>query len=210
MIAIFQKKVYIRVLLCCQLLMLVLMGQSQVTVTGPICVVPGTTYQYVLSGKWETKSWMRVCVSGGIINQGNSCTDSAVRSSVFITWTDTANLQLSIQSSSGSLFLRPAATKDLQGGMIDDSDKMQVADTGSRTYLIRCEGARGGSCVPQYLYQWQRSEDGLHWQNIEGGIDRNLSFTGTIKVNTFFRRVTNESASGMTAYSDCALLEVQF
>ena len=205
-----QDKVSKRLLLCCQLLILFLMGQSQVTVTGPICVVPGTTYQYLLSGKWEERSWARICVSGGVIAGGNNCTDSTVRSSLLVTWTDTANLQLSIQSSLGGFVLRPAVTADLLGGEIEDSDKVQMADTVSRTYLIRCGAAKGGSCQPQYLYQWQRSEDGLHWENIEGASYRDLSFTGTIKVNTFFRRITNESASGMTAYSDWALLEVTF
>lgn len=186
-------------------------ADAQVTINGPVCVVPGVTYQYVLSGNWNELSWMRICIDGGVLASGGHCLpDSSVHSSIFVTWKDTTFHKLQLNSSSGSLALHLTATSDLTGGLVHDSDKVKFINPSLSSYTFRCQPAVGGACNPAYQYQWQRSENGVHWVNVEGANGHDLNFSGTVSVNTFFRRITNETNGGLTAYSDWALLAVPF
>ena len=66
-------------------------GTSQVSITGPTCVVPGVIYQYQIQGNWDSTSTMQVCLSGGVIADStdtNICTPAggAPLSSVLVIW----------------------------------------------------------------------------------------------------------------------------
>jgi hypothetical protein len=185
--------------------------QSQVSVSGPICIVPGLPYQYVLTAKQDTKSRMRVCVTGGILPNGRQCTvQDSIVTVINVTWKDTTSHRLEIMSSSGNVNLRLKATTSLQGGFLNETDRVQIADTASKIFVFRCTDATGGACKRRYAYQWQQSIDGLNWKDIKGATSKDLSFKGEVKVNTYFRRITNEANSNMTAYSEAGLLIAVF
>lgn len=187
-------------------------GNAQVSISGPGCVIPGITYQYVINGNWNSNSSMSACVTGGSLAEGGSCKSSAgsVYTTVSVIWNDTAVMRLEIQSSAGNATLLAKRTDDLSGGTIIDDDKVKVFDSTITTYGFHCDSASGGACVPNYQYQWQRSDNELNWTNITGATGKDLVFTGSVLVNTYFRRVTTESGSRTIAYSDHALLVKEF
>jgi hypothetical protein len=184
---------------------------AQVSVSGPSCIISETTYQYVINGNWKQPSWMRVCITGGKLITGNRCmTGNVVVSSVFVIWKDTSYRKLEINSSSGNISLAVQGTTKLNGGHLHDSDRVQVYYPARASYSFRCETASGGACIPDYLYRWQKSADGLNWININGATGKDLQFSGNILVNTFFRRVTTEIKSNSMAYSDTGILTIRF
>jgi hypothetical protein len=154
---------------------------------------------------------MKLCVRGGVLEGGQQCNVSGkIINNFFVTWSDTSYHRLELTSSLGNLNLELKSTFELKGGEINESDKIRICDSTVTNYTFRCAPAKGGSCDPMYTYQWQRSENGLNWTIISGADKKDLKFAGTIKVNTYFRRVTTESGSNMIAYSDHALLAVAF
>jgi hypothetical protein len=63
--------------LTCLMMLSTLLAVSQVTISGPTCVVAGTVYQYTITGTWDSTSTMQVCLSSGVIadsTAGSSCT----------------------------------------------------------------------------------------------------------------------------------------
>src|SRR6185312_16788308 len=63
------------------------------------------------------------------------------------------------------------------------------------TYTFHCSEVTGGACDPNYLYQWQLSENRMNWADIEGAVGKNLQFSKAVLVSTYFRRVTIEARS---------------
>ncbi len=190
-----------------------MMGNSltaQVSVAGPVCIIPGITYQYVVNGPWNSSSAMHVCITGGFLNTGAICTAGTIESSVFVIWNDTSYHRLELTSSSGNINVTVQQTNELRGGEILDSDKTQLYDSTVASYTFRSKAASGGACTPIYSYQWQRSEDALNWSNITGATGKDLQFSGSVLVNTFFRRVTMEINSNTLAYSDTGMLVIPF
>lgn len=184
---------------------------AQVSINGPGCVIPGITYQYSINGSWNDSAIIKVCITGGKLISGERCTPGNVKTtSVLVIWNDTTYWKLEVTSSLGNSSIMVQATTDLKGGEIDNEDKVKVFDSTVTSYTFRCEAASGGSCTPNYLYQWQRSEDALNWTNITNAIGKDLQFSGSIIVNTFFRRVTKETNSNTVAYSDTGILAVPF
>jgi hypothetical protein len=184
---------------------------GQITVTGPTCIIPGITYQYMVNGNWTSSSTMRACVTGGKLSTGERCTLlGSISTTLFVVWSDTSFKKLELTSSLGNANLTPVATTVLKGGRITDKDKVQTYDSTVTNFTFHCEVARGGSCNSNYSYQWQKSDDGLNWTNINGAIDKNLQFSERIWVNTFFRRVTVEANSNTIAYSDAGVLTIVF
>jgi len=181
---------------------------AQVSVAGPLCIVPGITYQYIITGTRNASSIMNLCVTGGSLTTGQKCTDAIV-SSVFIVWSDTSYHKLEVTSSAGNISLTIHGTTDIRGGLVNISDKVQIYNSAIGSYTFRCDSAVGGSCNPSYLYQWQRSENGLTWTNIEGATSKDLQYTGSVTVTIYFRRVTIESQSNTIGYSDWGQLKVE-
>jgi hypothetical protein len=196
------------------LIALATMGKSpkaQVSVSGPLCVIPGITYQYIITGNWNSSSTMKVCIKGGLLSTGDTCTPgSTIASSVFVVWSNNGPHKLKVTSSSGNMNVTVQRTRELKGGLIHNSDRAQLFNSTVSNYTFRCEAANGGSCNPNYSYQWQRSEDGLNWTNITGANGKDLQFSGNILVNTLFRRVTTETNSNSLAYSDIGTLVIPF
>jgi hypothetical protein len=184
---------------------------AQVSVAGSVCVVPSLTYQYIINCNQTSSPVLGVCITGGTLSAGGRCTPSGTSPNVvFVVWKDTSLHKLEVTSSSGNISLIVQGTTDIRGGELQDSDKVQLYDSTIANYTFRCEAAGGGSCSPNYLYQWQKSEDGLNWINLSGATAKDLQFSGSIIVNTFFRRVTTETNSSSVAYSNRGMLVVPF
>lgn len=184
---------------------------AQVSISGPQCIIPGITYQYIINGNWNNSSVIKVCLTGGKLISSERCTPDSVRAtSVFVIWNDTSYRKLDVTSSLGNTSIIVLATTDLKGGRIDEDDKVKLYDSTISSYSFHCGVASGGSCTPNYSYQWQKSEDGLNWVNINNATGKDLQFSGSIIVNTFFRRVTTETNSNTVAYSETGILAVPF
>jgi len=186
---------------------------AQPSITGPRCILPGTTYHYLLTGNWNTPANVKVCVTGGRLLSGGACTpDSLHPSQVFVIWNDTASTrEITVSSSAGNARVTVFATANLSGGKLQDADRVQAYGNDSTSlFTFHCSDASGGSCSPQYFYKWQRSDNALNWTDIPGATGRDLQWAGNITVNTFFRRVTVEGNSTSIAYSDNAILTVNF
>jgi hypothetical protein len=184
---------------------------AQVSVSGPICIVPGLPYQYIVSSKQDTKSKMRVCVSGGTFSNGRQCTtQDSIVSVINVIWKDTSSHKLEITSSTGNVSLRLEATTPLKGGLLHENDKVQLADLASKNFLFRCSEATGGACKHRYEYQWQQSIDGLNWRDIVGATSKDLRVKESVQVNTYFRRTATELNSNTTSCSEAGLLVALF
>lgn len=206
-----QRSVRIKYyLLICAMIYSVTLLQAQVTIKGPTCVVPGRAYHYVIKGNWDSTSTMQVCITGGLMKPGIPCSiDNKVVSSVFVTWNEGANGTISVKSSSGDVSLSVTGTKELNAGIVTATEREQTYSKG-KSFTFHCSAATGGSCRPVYTYQWQKSIDGLSWTDISGSTGKDLAFTESILMNTFFRRVVTEKNSNTIGYSEIAQLTVVF
>jgi len=190
---------------------LVKMAAAQPAISGPTCVMPGLTYQYVISGNWDSASTMSVCVMGGmIVTEKSTCTPAGPPvSTILIIWDSAAGSgSVSISSTLGSISRGVTITKPLQPGAIIASSKFQNIDSGSALPVIPCSAASGGSCQPSYQYQWQQSTDEVNWTDVKGATGQQFIFPGTIQQPGFFRRRVIETNSGAIAYSDVIRLFV--
>ena len=186
---------------------------AQLSITGAQCILPGTTYPYVLRGKWNSSPTVKLCITGGHLVSGDVCTPDSLHSNqVFVVWSDTAAIrQITVTSPVGNASMTVVATTTLWGGKLQDADKVQTYGGDSTAlFTFHCPDASGGSCSPNYFYKWQRSDNALNWTDIPGATGRDLQWTGNILVNTFFRRITVEGNSTSIAYSDNAVLTVNF
>lgn len=187
-----------------------LKAYSQIKISGPECIVPGTEYQYDLYGKWDKQSEINVCVEGGLIATDNSlCYQGKAVSYVRIIWDDSITKgKISITSSSGNGSFKVRPTKGLQGGKIDQSSKLQLVQLSAIPETIGCDVAKGGNCAPSFEYQWEQSDDNLHWSEVNGAVFKNLSFAATLNRTVFYRRKIFDTSSNTIAYSDVAIVAV--
>lgn len=191
----------------------------QPQINGPKCVVPGVIYQYKIAGPTATSRLMnmRVCITGGsIVDENQNKIDNCVQSSqplstVLVMWNDTLYASVSVTTSSGNNSLSVNITSPLQAGLIDSSVKMQnLTDTLTMPSTILCSPASGGSCSPNYSYQWQQSNDLQEWTDIQGATGQNLLLTAAAKRSFYYRRKILETGSNTISYSDIAAINLIF
>lgn len=183
---------------------------AQPGISGPACIIPGTNYQYTITGRSDSTT--RVCITGGTLSIEDTCIRvSNFPHTLFVKWKDeAANRKIAVTSSLGNTSLIVSRAYVLKGGYIEDSDKVQHFSTAQPTHIFHCQAATGGSCSPDYRYKWQISDNALNWIDIQGAVTRDLTFSGNISGNTFFRRVTTDIRSNTIAYSDFAQLNLVF
>lgn len=191
-------------------LLLPFLGQGQVTVTGPTCVTPGTVYQYIIAGSWDSASTLRICVSGGkIAGTGDSCTANTTPVPfIQVTWDGAGSGSLNLVSSAGSAQLAVTIILPLSGGAIADSSRNITIGYDSTPPPVSCSPSSGGNCNPVYVYQWQLSIDNINWSDIDGATGVQLALTSGLFKTSYCRRKVTESGSGSTAYSDVACIIV--
>jgi len=199
----------------CLTILLVLIGfavSAQVLIKGPSCVIPGVTYHYIISANWDSVAAMQVCITGGKLKTGDTCSPSGGKpfGSVFVIWDQGVPGSLNIKSSLGDASLSVAQTTELHGGQLISKEKIQTYVKGVINYTFHCSAASGGSCNPSYTYQWQQSTNSVNWTDISGATEQDLVFTGEISYNTFFRRVVLEKNSNTEGYSEVAQLTMGF
>lgn len=203
-----KKTNFLYVLLLCGC---VINSAAQPVMTGATCVVPGTTYQYLINGNWDSASTMEVCTTGGLIAplHGPCSGNGAPQSSVLIIWNagvTTGSLQLT--SSKGNASLTVNMTTPLQAGAIANLSKQQSVGFNGVPTVIHCGADSGGSCRPVYAHQWQQSRDNVHWTDVSQATGSDLTVIPAQKQTVFFRRKTVEMGSGSVAYSDAAAVMV--
>jgi hypothetical protein len=183
-------------------------GVAQPGIEGASCIMPGTTYQYLITGQWDSSSNVHLCIQGGKLKSGDSCISPRISPSMLLViWNDSVmDRKITVTSDLGNASLAITGTTELNGGAVDDSDKIKIFDADQLNYIFHCGVATGGSCDPHYTYQWQRSTNQLNWTNIQGATTKDLQYSGTISISTFFRRVTIETHSNIVGYSDSGQL----
>lgn len=183
---------------------------AQVTLKGPTCVVPGTTYQYIINAQWDSTSTMQACINSGVFSDGTTCTSSGkILNELLVVWNNNVSGNVSITSSKGNTTLNVDITSELNGGSILQTEKFQNISNTNSNYFFHCSSATGGSCSPVYNYQWQYSIDRIQWKNINGATSSDLTFSDSIQTNTFFRRVVDEKKSTTKGYSDIGQLIIE-
>lgn len=209
--ALFLKRYYGLLLSALFIFLLQSTLHAQAGISGPDCIITGLPYQYTIAGQWGPGASARVCITGGHLESGDSCVSGAgAMSSVMVIWGNNSYKKIELISSSGNATKVINATTGLSGGEISESDKARVFDSLQTSYIFHCGEAEGGSCTPSYQYQWQKSADGLNWDNIVGATSKDFQFMGNIMVNTYFRRKVTEIHSNSISYSDQGILAVAF
>ena len=186
---------------------------SQVNISGPTCVMPGTTYQYSISGNLDSSSTMHVCINGGIIAdtsiKGSCSGDGPPLSAVLVVWSNGNQGSLTVTSSKGNASINVNVTSSLATGLIDPASAQQnFYDTLSIPAVIHCSEGSGGSCAPSYSYQWQRSQDAMTWEDIPGVSGKDLSFSQPAVHTFYYRRKITENHSNTIGYSSMAVVNV--
>jgi hypothetical protein len=182
----------------------------QVKISGPECVIPGTEYQYDLYATSSKIDSIDLCVDGGYLTANrNTCYSGVAVNSIRITWNDSITKgQISITTSRGKVSLNVRPTKPLQGGKVDTLLAIQALAPSVIPNAIICTAAKGGSCSPSYAYQWEQSDDNLHWTEVDSAIDPNFTFSAAPAHTVFLRRRILEQASNTIAYSNVAIIVV--
>src|SRR5258708_7367879 len=144
-------------------------GRCQPGITGPICVIPGTVYQYLFKGQWRDSSTMQVCLSGAVIAdlKGPCSGNVSPFSYLLVTWnTGVTDGVINLTSSAGNSSLAVTVTQPLQAGSILAVSRIQTVNFNGVPAIIRCGADVGGSCKPVYTHQWQQSQDVVNWTDI--------------------------------------------
>lgn len=186
-------------------------SSAQLAVTGPACGIRGIQYQYLIAGT-DTTSAVSVCVSGGtIVGSTDSCMTGNNITQVLVTWGNpgitTGKITVGFNGSQQSLEV--PVIPELQPGVIDSAVKTQVIDSAAVPASITCSLPVGGSCSPNYSYQWQLSADNNTWANIDSATGQNLGFSAGIAQNSFFRRRVFESQSNTYGFSDVSAVFIK-
>lgn len=184
---------------------------AQPEIKGAACVVPGTEYDYFLSGNPDSVSEISICIKGGSFTDSkDKCKTIKPYSSVRVLWDEKANNpELSISFTGGNNSLQIKVTDSLFAGEITNTIKKQKLKYDSVAAVINCSPATGGSCSPVYVYQWQWSDNALSWVDIPGANGRGLPTQGQLKEPVFYRRKVIEKNSGTIAYSTIATVFVE-
>jgi RHS repeat-associated protein len=170
---------------------------SQVTISGPTCVTPGTQYTYTIAGSWTNSTTMTWSVAGG-----TGSASGTPLPQIHVTWSTGGTVRVVTTGSGGgySYTLTVGASSNVSGGTI--SNPTQSLHYGATPAAINCSASTGGTCSgANYSYQWQSSINNSSFTNISGATGQNLSFTSGLTQTMYYRRFVTETVGGTTAYS---------
>ena len=213
------RKLLLRPVLC---MLLFGIGQkslyAQVSVTGPTCVVAGSTYNYNVTGTYNGANTMQWCItgSGGTILQayGNNITGTSTCKSgnyvgsIVVKWTGAGTGSISLSCSPTSPSTLSITVKAVLSPGSISTNKTQTINYNTIPAAISCAVAANGACTPSYSYQWQQSSDNVNWADISGSTAQNLSFTNALLATTYYRRKVTETTTNTIDYSDVATVFV--
>jgi len=212
-----QKRLITRIALLLIILFTQLkQGFSQVSISGPTCVVAGTTSLYSFSGSYTNSTTMTWCVSNGTIQQayGNnvtgtgSCRYGTPINMIAVLWSSGGNGSVTLQSSNGDAApLSITVSNTLIPGAIT-ANAVQTIAYNTNPATINCSAATYGACTPAYTYQWQKSTDNFNFTDITGQTGLNLSFSAPLIATTYYRRRVTETSTSTIAYASTATVTV--
>lgn len=203
----FNDTLVLYFLLISLLLSLSVDAVAQSSIIGPSCVVAGSTCSYTVRVRSKEKSALRVCLTGGrnLLNQ--TCFELPGDGLSFqVIWDESGKNRMEIKSIEGAMALQVEVAKTLHGGLLSNKERLKESKKGSVSYNVNCDEASGGTCKPEYEYQWQVSDNQLKWTDLSGETGKNLRYAGEIKTDLYFRRKVTERRTGQVAYSEMAIL----
>ncbi len=206
------KKNMLTLLICIMSAAVSNTASSQVLITGPTCVIAGTTYTYYFQSNWDSASTVQLCLIAGILADSNiTCTSGTEIAYAKIIWSDTASSgTINITAPALNTYLNVSITTGLIGGQVDSAVQSQTLDTLTVPSSITCAVSTGGNCSAVYQYQWQQSNDDMSWTDIDSATVKDLAFTLPVTQSTFYRRRVTEVASGSIAYSTEAAIMINY
>ncbi|MCU7551148.1 hypothetical protein OCK74_18655 [Chitinophagaceae bacterium LB-8] len=176
---------------------------AQVTISGAECVLTGMVYQYDIKGDWKENDKINICVEGGVLVETNTtCVEKQTVSSIRLQWSAGRNTgKVTVSSQAGTADLGVNIAPGFKPGFIETADK-QILTVRKIPASLSCTQASGGNCSPSFSYQWEESLNKVHWKEIIGATEPNLSFAAPLKQTTFFRRKVVESKSQTIGYTN--------
>jgi len=185
-------------------------SNGQVSIEGPVCVIPDQEYQYNIFLEDKKEKAVEICVEGGIITSSNSaCYNGMPVSYIRVTWSaGVRNTGISLTTAKGKKSIKVNVTTSLLPGAIDTVFQLTKKAEFARGKVINCSAAKGGNCDPKYEYQWEVSTDNNFWEEIKGQNDRDLSLERSIRGNYFVRRKVLEKKGQTIGYSNVCLVIV--
>jgi hypothetical protein len=183
-------------------------GNSQMFIAGPKCVTQGVSYLYDIHGKWDSSAMANLCVEGGLLTDyGLNCVKGVEFSYAKIKWNNNIKTgKITLNCIGGMVSADIKIVGPFDPGKIDSLLKLQVVDSITTPNNILCSVSSGGSCSPQFSYQWQQSIDDMTWQDIEGAINKDLKIGKKISKNVYYRRKNIELSGKTITYSDEAMV----
>ncbi|MFT3855871.1 MAG: DUF6443 domain-containing protein [Ilumatobacteraceae bacterium] len=175
------------------------------TITGPTCVIAGTSYSYTYTG--PTSLYYYSLTNG--VNAANNATGGSVSSSPFtisIIWSGTTTGTFTVkQPFTTGTSLSVNVVKTLTPGTI--SNPAQFINYNTVPATINCGLPTGASCSGVYTSQWQQSTNNSTWASIAGATSQNISFSTALTQTMYYRR-RDSSAVGVAGNSNTATVTV--
>ncbi|HEV2483297.1 MAG TPA: DUF6443 domain-containing protein [Puia sp.] len=183
-------------------------GLGQASVSGPTCVMGGSTQSYTLFS--ASASGFTYSISNGTLAGGGANGSGSGNTNINVTWTaGTGSGSILLNSSDGNASITVAITTALQSGIILTADLEQSINYNAIPQTISCSPATGEACPANYVYQWQQSTSYTSgYTNVSGATGQNMTFTSPLTSTLYYRRMVTETNSGTTAYTDPAEVNV--
>jgi len=200
-----QKKIFSVVM---PVVLFALSAHTQVSIAGPACVTTGVVYMYNISGKFDSTTTMKVCITGGTIDTtGSPCSNGRFQPFIKVSWNaGISSGSIALTSSIGSANFKAGITTVLSSGTIESTSKIQSTDSTKVPAIIRSTAATGGGCSPTYIYQWQQSNDNMDWQDIAGETGQNLVLKSSLRKSLYYRRKVTVKGSDSEAVTEAAAI----
>ena len=179
-------------------------GMAQFSITGSTCITPGTQYTYTIAGNWSPSTTMTWIATNGTISGSSS---GKPLPQVHVTWSGNGSLTVHCTTPTGTGSTSVTVAPSLTAGSITPSS--QTINYGTVPAGISdVVGATGGSCSPNYSYQWRQSTDNNTWSNISGATGINLSLSAALTQTMYYQRQVTETVSGTTAVTASSVVNV--
>jgi RHS repeat-associated protein len=174
---------------------------GQASVSGPSCVVQGSSASYTL---FSAASSFSYSVSNGTLSTGGTSGSysGGTNTTITVTWSSSASSgSILLNSSDGNASETVTLTTTLISGNITGAGQ-QTINYNTIPATITCAAASGEACPANYAYQWMQSTDDVNFSNISGATGQNLTFSTAYTQTTYFKRQVTETHSNTTAYSN--------
>jgi RHS repeat-associated protein len=184
---------------------------SQITISGPTCVIAGTQYTYTISGSWNSSYTMTWSSTGAF----SGASTGTPLPQVHITWNSgsSGNVNLNMKNPvTDQTWFAPQlnitiAAAFTVGPIISGSPQSIPYNTLPANIL--CSQPAGGTCgTPSYTYQWQQSTDNINFTNLSGATSQTLTFSTGLTSTHYYRCLQTETNSGSSGYTGSATVIV--